>query len=56
MTPNWQHNSGKCKQTKGMCKGTIRSRKQVLQSLKLKIAAQTYINKNAQDLISQRSS
>ena len=33
-TPNWQHNSGKSKQTKGMCKGKIKARKQALQSLK----------------------
>ena len=37
MTPNWKHNSGKCKQTKGMCKGKIKARTQSLQSLKLKL-------------------
>jgi len=37
MTPNWQHNSGKCKKTKGMCKGKIKSLKQALQALKLKL-------------------
>jgi hypothetical protein len=36
-TPNWQHNSGKRKQTKGMCKGKIKSRKQSLKALLLKI-------------------
>jgi len=35
-TPNWQHNSGKSKQTKGMCKGQIVAREQALKSLKLK--------------------
>ena len=37
MTPNWVHNSGKCKRTKGMCKGKIKSRKQSLKHLKLKL-------------------
>ena len=37
MTPNWQHNSGKNKKTKGTCKGKIKARKQVLQSLKLQL-------------------
>ena len=37
MIPNWQHNSGKDKKTKGMCKGKIKSRKQSLQSLKLQL-------------------
>jgi hypothetical protein len=35
--PNWQKNSGKQKSTKGTCKGRIKSRKQALQSLKLKL-------------------
>lgn len=37
MIPNWQHNSGKDKKTKGMCKGKLKSRKQSLQSLKLQL-------------------
>ena len=37
MTPNWQHNSGKHKRTKGMCKGKIKSRKQALKALKLQL-------------------
>jgi hypothetical protein len=37
MTPNWQHNSGKSKQTRGMCKGKVKARKQSLQHLKLKL-------------------
>ena len=32
--PNWQHNSGKNKTTKGTCKGKIRARKQSLNALK----------------------
>jgi hypothetical protein len=36
-TPNWQHNSGKNKQTKGICKGKVKARKQALQHLKLKL-------------------
>jgi len=32
--PNWAHNSGKQKRTRGTCKGQIRARKQALQSLK----------------------
>lgn len=35
-TPNWIKNSGKKKKTRGISKGKIKSRKQVLQSLKLK--------------------
>lgn len=35
-TPNWIHNSGKQKNTKGICKGKIKSRKQVLKVLKEK--------------------
>jgi hypothetical protein len=35
-TPNWIHNSGKQKNTKGISKGKIRARKQVLQYLKEK--------------------
>jgi hypothetical protein len=35
-TPNWIHNSGKDKNTKGTCKGRIKARKQVLQHLKEK--------------------
>jgi hypothetical protein len=37
MTPNWQHNSGKQKNTKGTCKGKLKSRKQALQALKSKL-------------------
>jgi len=33
-TPNWRHNSGKPKTTKGTCKGKLRARKQALQALK----------------------
>jgi len=33
---NWRHNSGKPKQTKGLCKGQIRARKQSLKALKKK--------------------
>ena len=36
-TPNWQHNSGKAKKGKGVCKGVIKARKQALQSLKAKL-------------------
>ena len=36
-TPNWMHNSGKDKKTKGTCKGVLKSRKQALRSLKLKL-------------------
>ena len=35
--PNWQHNSGKNKKGRGISKGVIRSRKQALKALKLKI-------------------
>jgi hypothetical protein len=35
--PNWQHNSGKHKRTKGMCKAQVKARKQSLQSLKRKL-------------------
>ena len=34
---NWKHNSGKRKQTRGMCKGKLRARKQSLQALKNKL-------------------
>jgi hypothetical protein len=37
MTPNWQHNSGKPKRTKGISKGKIKSRKQALKALLLKL-------------------
>lgn len=36
MTPNWIHNSGKKKNPRGVSKGKIKARKQVLQSLKVK--------------------
>jgi len=39
MTPNWIHNSGKSKKTKGTCKGKLKARKQVLQFLKIKLTA-----------------
>jgi hypothetical protein len=32
-TPNWQHNSGKPKTTKGTCKGRLKARKQALKAL-----------------------
>jgi len=35
-TPNWIHNSGKNKNPKGVSKGRIKARKQVLQHLKSK--------------------
>jgi hypothetical protein len=35
-TPNWQHNSGKNKNPRGISKGKIKSRKQVLQHIKSK--------------------
>lgn len=35
--PNWQHNSGKDKKTKGTCKGVLKARKQSLKSLKRKL-------------------
>jgi len=37
MTPNWQHNSGKRKNTKGSCKGKLKARKQALQHIKRKL-------------------
>jgi hypothetical protein len=36
--PNWLHNSGKPKQTKGLCKGQVRARKQALRALKKQFA------------------
>jgi hypothetical protein len=36
--PNWQHNSGKRKQTKGLCKGQVRARKEALRALKKQLA------------------
>jgi len=36
-TPNWQHNSGKDKNTKGTCKGKLKARKQSLQHIKRKL-------------------
>ena len=35
--PNYIHNSGKQKKTKGTCKGLLKARKQSLKSLKLKL-------------------
>ena len=35
--PNYIHNSGKQKKTKGTCKGVLKARKQSLKSLKLKL-------------------
>lgn len=37
-TPNWKHNSGKDKKTKGICKGQLKARKQALKALKAKLA------------------
>jgi hypothetical protein len=37
MTPNWIHNSGKRKNTKGSCKGKLKARKQALQHIKRKL-------------------
>lgn len=37
VTPNWQHNSGKSKNTKGSCKGKLKARKQALQHIKRKL-------------------
>ena len=36
-TPNWIHNSGKQKNTKGSCKGKLKARKQALQHIKRKL-------------------
>ena len=36
MIPNWQHNSGKEKKTKGTCKGVLKAKKEALKSLKSK--------------------
>ncbi len=36
--PNYAHNSGKDKKTKGTCKGQLRARKQALKALKAKLA------------------
>ena len=41
-TPNWAHNSGKQKKTKGMCKGKLKARKQSLKHL-----VRTLISNNA---------
>ena len=38
ITPNFVHNSGKQKKTKGMCKAQLKARKQSLKSLKLKLS------------------
>ena len=37
MTPNWIHHSKKDKKGRGVSKGIIRSRKQALKALKLKL-------------------
>ena len=37
-TPNWTHNSGKAKKTKGTCKGRLKARKQALKALKTKLS------------------
>ena len=37
-TPNWQHNSGKKKKTRGTCKAVLRARKQALKALKAKLS------------------
>lgn len=36
-TPNWQHHSKKDKKTKGICKGVLKSKKQVLKFLLSKL-------------------
>jgi hypothetical protein len=41
--PNWVHNSGKKKKTKGCCKGVIKARKQALVALKKKLAANSNV-------------
>ena len=41
-TPNWVHNSGKEKKTRGTCKGVLKARKQALNSLKLKLVKVTH--------------
>ena len=33
MTPNWAHNSGKAKKSKGMCKARLKARRQSLKAL-----------------------
>ena len=40
--PNWKHNSGKEKKTKGTCKSVLKARKQALKSLKLKLLKVTH--------------
>lgn len=37
-TPNWKHNSGKAKKTKGVCKARLKARRQALKALKKKLA------------------
>jgi len=37
--PNYQHNTGKPKRTKGTCKGKLKARKQALMCLKKKLGA-----------------
>ena len=32
--PNWKHNSGKDKKTKGMCKAQLKARRRALKALK----------------------
>jgi hypothetical protein len=43
---NWEHNSGKRKQTRGMCKGKLRARKQSLQALKNKLKVRETVPPN----------
>ena len=38
-TPNWEHNSGKAKKTKGRSKSLIRARRQAKQALIQKLYA-----------------
>ena len=33
MIPNWQHNSGKDKKRRGICKAQLKARKQALKAL-----------------------
>ena len=33
-TPNWAHNSGKPKKTRGVCKARLKARRQALKALK----------------------
>ncbi len=39
MTPNWQHNSGKQKKTKGVSKAVLKGRRQALKALLAKVTS-----------------